>query len=150
MKIYKVMNIIVCLMVVVACASVRTKPVSFVIEPKTPDEQAIVQMLEAMINAYNDRNIDKHVAFFSPEAKVESLRAGGVVSRDEYRTALLRSSQLPQLELRQTKIMLLSSDRSRIEADVYMFGSGGTNIRHIFYNLIRREGEWFIIGQQFK
>lgn len=149
MRIYRVMAGIVCIIITVGCANPRTKPVSFVTEPRTPDEQAVSQMLEAMITAYNHGDIEKHVACYAPDAKIESLSAGGVVSREEYRKAVRALRELPTVELKRTKITMPSPDRSRVEADLHVFSSRGTNIHRIVYDITRREKNWFIIEQQY-
>jgi len=154
MKTHKVMTAIVLVMLAAACAGVETKPagtkpVSFVTQPKTPDEQAVAQMLEAWIAAYNEPNLAKHVACYGPDAKIKSLAAGGVVSREEYMAALLSIIHLPKLELRQIKITMLSPDRSHVEADEHtFFASGSTDVNRHFFDLIRRDGQWYIIEER--
>jgi len=83
-----------------ACATVDTRPVKFQTEVKTTAEQQLAQAVEAMINAYNNRDIKKHVSYYAPDAKIESLRAGGTVSRDQYESTLLGSlANLPFIKL---------------------------------------------------
>lgn len=149
MKRYKIMSVLLSLIVAAACAGSETKPVSFVVEPKTPEEEMVARRLETLVTAYNLRNIDSHVAHYAPDAKIESLVAGDVVSRDRYHAALRSLTQLPSIDLQRTRITILSLDRSRVEADLRSFYSGRVQIRRIVYEFVRRDGQWFIIEQQY-
>ncbi len=149
MKIH-IVTVVSCMLWVAACTTIGTVPVTFVTEPKTSEEHAVAQRLESLITTYNNREIDKHVAHYAPNATIDSRVAGDVVSREEYRQALHQSPSLPTVEFRKAKIMTVSSERSHVETVVYALGSQGSNTYAIFFNLIRSEGQWLIIEQRYR
>ena len=146
----KILVMLFCLIIATACATAETKPVKFVSEVKTSEGMQLGQTMEAMINAYNNRDIKKHVSYYASDAKIESLRAGGVVSRDQYESALLESAQnLPLIKLEVIKITTLSPDICRVEGSMLSSSPRGESLRPIIYDFIRREGKWFVIQQQY-
>ena len=146
----KILVMLFCLIIAMACATVETKTVKFQTEVKTSEEVQLAQTVEAMINAYNNRDIKKHVSYYAPAAKIESLRAGGTVSRDQYESTLLGSlANLPFIRLDVLKIIELSFNRRRLEANISSSGPSGMTQRPIIYELIQREGNWLVIEQQY-
>ena len=145
-----------CLVAVAAagCARIETRPVWYATEPKTPDEQAVAQVLEGLIIAFNERNYDQLFAYYAPEAKIESLAACGVVSREQHRAAVIANKYLPKEELGNTRIKMASPDEARAEGELrllYSWGpddSSGPHAYTIVYSLIRRDGQWLVIEER--
>jgi hypothetical protein len=145
-----------CLMAVAAagCARIETRPVWFLSDPKTPDEHAVAKVLEGLITAFNDRNYDQLSAYYAPEAKIESLAACGVVSREQHRAAVIANKYLPKEELGNTRIKMASPDEARAEGELrllYSWGpddSSGPHAYAIVYSLIRRDGQWLVIEEK--
>jgi len=142
----KIFMMLFCLIIAIACATVETETVKFSTEVKTSAEVQLVQTVEVMIDAYNARDIKKHVSCYAPDAKIESLRAGGTVTRDQYESTLLGSlANLPFIRLDVLKIIELSPNRRRLEANI----ASGMTVRPIIYELIQREGNWLVIEQRY-
>jgi len=139
-----------CLIAVAAagCARIETRPVWYATEPKTPDEQAVAKVLEGLIIAFNERNYDQLFAYYAPEAKIESLAANAVVSRDEHRAAVIANKYLPKEELGNTRITMASPDQARAEAELSLLHSWGPDVYPIVYDLIRRDGQWLVIEER--
>lgn len=140
----------VCLMAVTAagCARIETRPVWFSSEPKTPDEHAVAKVLEGLITAFNDRNYDELFAYYAPEAKIESLTANAVVSREEHLAAVIANKYLPKEGLGKTRITMASPDQARAEAELSLLYSWGSDVYPIVYNLVRRDGQWFVMEER--
>jgi hypothetical protein len=138
-----------CLMGVAAagCTHIETRPVWFLSEPKTPDEQAVAIVLEGLITAFNDRNYDQLATYYAPEAKIESLAANAVVSREEHLAAVIANKYLPKEELGNTRIKMASPDQARAEAELSLLYSSGPEVYQIVYNLIHRDGQWLVIEE---
>ena len=146
----KIILTIFCFIMATACATVEPRPVKFQTKPKTTAEQQLAQAVEAMINAYNNGDIKKHVSYYAPDAKIESPRARGTVSRDQYESTLLGSQgNLPFIKLDVLKIIELSPNRMRIEANISSSGALGTSLGPIIYELVQREQNWLVIEQRF-
>jgi len=129
------------------CARIETRPVWFLSEPKTPDEHAVAKVLEGLITAFNDRNYDQLTTYYAPEAKIESLAATGIVSREEHLAAVIANKYLPKEELRNTRIKMASPDQARAEAELSLLYSWGPDVYQIVYNLVRRDGQWLVIEE---
>ena len=151
MKIREAITILCACLVVAAaagCASMETKPVWFSSEPKTPDEQAVAKVIEGLINAYNGRNYDQLLAYYAPDAKIESLAANAVVSREEHLAAVKMSKYLPKEELGKIRITMASPDEARAEAELSLLHSWGPDVYPIVYDLIHRDGQWLVIEER--
>jgi hypothetical protein len=130
------------------CARIETRPVWYATEPKTPDEHAVAKVLEGLITAFNDRNYDQLVTYYAPEAKIESLAANTVVSREEHLAAVIANKYLPKEELGNARIKMASPDQARAEAELSLLHSWGPDVYPIVYNLIHRDGQWLVIEER--
>jgi hypothetical protein len=141
------------MLLIAACASTPIKPVEFAIEPQTPDEQAVAQMLEAYVKGWNElrvgnkQDIDKFVSFYAPEAKIDSIVAGKVVSRAELKAALLAMRDYSKMALRKVRIKLLPQDRAHVDSESSILGPTEARTPFIL-DLIHREGQWLILQQK--
>jgi hypothetical protein len=112
-------------------------------------------MLEAYVKGWNghrvgnEQDIDKFVSFYAPEAKIDSLVAGKVVSRAENKAAILamRDPNYSKIALRKVSINLLPPDRGHVESEMLIFGPTKTRYPFIV-DLIHREGQWLILEQK--
>ena len=134
--------------VTAGCASTKTVSVSFTTRPQAPDEQAVAEVLNGLITAYNDRDFDRWFAYYAPDAKIESLAACAVVSREEHRTAVTAAKYRPKAQLRMEKITMVASDRSRVEGELDLLCAWDTEVHRIRYDLIRLDGKWLIIEEK--
>ena len=145
----KIILTIFCFLMATACATVDTRPVKFQTKVKTTAEKQLAQAVEAMINAYNNGDIKKHVSYYAPDAKIESPRARGTVSRDQYESTLLGSlANLPVIKLDVLKIIELSPNRMRLEANISSSSPIGTTLGPIIYEFVQREENWLVIEQR--
>jgi hypothetical protein len=141
---------IFCLIMATTCATVDTGSVKFQTKLKTTADQQLAQAVEAMVNAHNNRDIKKHISYYAPDAKIESVRAGGTISRDQYESTLLSNlANLPFIKLDGLKMIELSPTRKRIEGNISTSGPIGTSLGPIIYELVRREGNWLVIEQRY-
>ena len=142
-------------LLIAACEKTPIKPVQFAREPQTPDEQAVAQLLEAYVKAWNEhkagneQDIDKFLSFYAPEAKIDSLVAGKVVSRAENKVAILamQDPNYSKIALRKVSIKLLPPDRGQVESEMLIFGPTKTRYPFIV-DLIHRGGQWLILEQK--
>ncbi len=135
-------------LMVSACAAMETKPVSLAVPASSPDEMAVVQRLENSISAYNAGRYDEHLACYAPDAKIHSLMVGGMVTRGAY-AATLKTSSSATVSLDQVNVTMLSPDRSRVEGVLYMNSPRGQLAQKVRYELIRKNGNWYVIEQKY-
>jgi hypothetical protein len=143
------------MLLIAACASAPIKPVEFAIEPQTPDEKAVAQMLEAYVKGWNEhrvgneQDIEQFSSFYAPEAKIDSLVAGEVVSRAGNKAAILamRDPNYSKIALRKVRINLLPQDRAHVDSQMRIFGPPETQYPFIV-DLVHRGGQWLILEQK--
>jgi hypothetical protein len=129
-----------------ACTTPPKEPVTFSDSPATDEEQAIASVLEAMILSYNESDIEKHLSYYAPDARIDSKLAGGFVSHDEYRQVLQKRGRLSTIRLKDTKITKVSADKYQV--DTTLVGPSGS--ASLIYDLSPIEGRWLVIEQRYK
>lgn len=139
-----IVNIIMCGLLV-SCAQVVTT-----VETEKTKEQAIVQLIEGIVTAYNTRNLEAQLAAYAADARIESLAARGApLSRDQYAT--LRRTWTPRgtVYVRALSVTILSADTAEATA-LFRLVNGDQNIlgRRAF-RLARRSGQWLVVDARF-
>jgi hypothetical protein len=108
-------NFIALLILIISCTSAPTEHVSYLTETSTADEQAVANTIESMILSYNEKDIEKHLSCFAPDARIHSKLARGYVSRDDYRQVLNKERKsLPTIRLKDIQITKVSEDKYRV------------------------------------
>jgi hypothetical protein len=125
--------------------SAEKEAVSYLTQPSSADEQAIANVLETMISSYNDRDIEKHLSCFSPDARIDSKLAGGFVTFDEYRE-ILKKGRLPTIRLKNTKINKISENKFQVDTTLV----GPKSSSYLIYAFVAIEGKWLVIEQRYK
>lgn len=145
MKVSAILSLIICL----GLAACATLPPAY--EPQTPDEQAIVQMLQKMASGYNTGNVEKQIAPYTSDAIIETLLLDGqAVSRDQYAEVLRAQVQRSVIEIRPITVKVLSEDRAEAVAIISRAPShGGDFLGERKYRLARREGQWRIVEARY-
>lgn len=128
-----------------SCASTPPEPISYAKFPSTGGEIAVAKTLETLITAYNERDIDKVLSCYAPDAKIDSKLAGGYISKNEFRQTLEKRSKLPTIKLKDTKFIELSPTKYQVDSIL-----SGKNSFKISYELVPLEGRWVILEQRFK
>ncbi len=139
-----IVSIIMCGLLM-SCAQVVTT-----VETKKTDEQAIAQLIEGIVAAYNTRDLEAQLAAYAADARIESLAARGApMSRDQY--AALRRTWTPRgtVYLRALSVNVLSANTAGATA-LFRLVNGGQNIlgRRAF-RLARRSGQWLVVDARF-
>jgi hypothetical protein len=129
-----------------ACATQPKEPVTFSSPPATDEEQVVASAVETMITSYSDQNIDKHLACYSPDARIDSKLVGGFVTLEEYRKTLQKSGRLSTIQLKDAKINKVSADQYRVDA-ILSLSRGNFPIS---YNFVPIDGKWLIIEQRYR
>ncbi len=145
-RISVVMVVIVLSLSLAACA--QQKAISFLADPRNADEAAIASAMEDSVASYNSGDFVRHVAHYAPDARIQSLAAGGFVTRDQYESTM-KTAGGPNVYLSQVKIIMESSDLGRMEAVLMVRFSRGMMSKPVTYMFARRNGEWLIVEQKF-
>lgn len=61
---------------------------TFAERPVSDHELAVAQALYGLLNSYNRKDVTAVINYFAPDARIDSLVGGGVVTRDQYRGIL--------------------------------------------------------------
>jgi hypothetical protein len=112
-----------------------------------PYRCAVAHTLEAIVTAYNNYDADGVVIHYAPEAQIESMVAGGVVSRDGYKDALRTQfiqDKNARLSFSQATITMLSSSQSRVETKASELSSRGATRRGFRMELGRQDDRWVV------
>ena len=129
-----------------ACATAPKEPVSYATPPMSENEKAVASAVEAMVNAYNSRDIEKSVSCFAPDAKIDSKLAGGFITRDEYREALQKSGRMTTIRLKDVKISEVSPEKYRADAILSL----PRRSFPVYYDFVPVDGKWLVIEQRYK
>ena len=145
MKLYSVLCLVTSI-VLTACVSL---PPTF--EPKTPDEQAIVQLMQMLESGYNTGDVEMQLTPYAADAVIETLLLEGrAVSRDQYAKAMRAWTRRNPIEIRPVAINVQTADRAEAVALVRRAPSeGGEILGRRSYRLVRREGQWRIIEARY-
>ena len=148
MKLFnKRFNFIALLILIIFCTSASAEQVSYLKEPSDADEQAVANTIESMILSYNEKDIEKHLSCYAPDARIHSKLARGYVSRDDYRQVLNKKRKsLPTLRLKDTQITKVSEDKCRVFTKLVVVRSSS----YLIYDLAPIEGKWLVIEQRYK
>jgi hypothetical protein len=147
MKLFnKRFNFIALLILIIFCTSASAEQVSYLKEPSDADEQAVANTIESMILSYNEKDIEKHLSCYAPDARIHSKLARGYVSRDDYRQVLKGKKSLPTVRLKDTQITKVSEDKYRVFTKLV----GTRSSSYLIYDLAPIEGKWLVIEQRYK
>jgi ketosteroid isomerase-like protein len=130
--------------------------VSTVAAAQSPDEQTVRTTLEAYWTAQNAADLDRSLSFFSDDAMIDSVVAGGKVSKPKYETAVRNWLQKPEnrqfrSQYKITKMTFSSPTEAIVDTDVAVarsasFNQGGfTASRGVQWRLQARDGKWLIV-----
>jgi ketosteroid isomerase-like protein len=115
----------------------------------TPEEVAAVrQTIEGAGNAVNARDLNTLVAYYTEDAKIDSLAAGGKVSRAQYRDAMTKSfasANPPRVTGGETSVAFADATHATARRDLRVNNSPF----RIEYRLEKRDGRWLITQQEY-
>jgi len=145
MKVISVLSLVVC----VCFAACATLPPPF--EPQTPDERAIVGLMQTIESGYNTGNVEKQLSPYASDAIIETLLAEGrAVSRDQFAEILRAQTRRSPIVIRPVTVKVLSADRAEAVALIHSApGAGGELLDRRTYRLVRREGQWRIVEARY-
>lgn len=138
-------NLSVYLLFIISCATTPAEPISYVKQPSTGGEVAVAKTLENMLTAYNEQDFDKYLSFFAPDARIDSIIAGRMVSKVEYQKHLKKRSKFTILQLKNTIIKKISPIKYQVDAIL-----SGRNFLNISYELVPLKGRWVILEQHYQ
>lgn len=144
-------SIFLSLLCLISCArtpidpGTPTEPVSYIKPPSTGGEVAVAKTLATMITAYNERDIDRHLSCFAPDAKIDSKDAGRLIPKVKYQKILKKKLKFVPLRLKNAKFTELSPIKYQVDAIL-----SGKNSANISYELVPFGGRWVILEQRYQ
>ncbi len=119
------------------------------------DEVAIRALVQRWVEVNRKDDINGILALFASDAAIDSLVAGGKVSKDRYAGAMKQAQATGRLasnhEARITSLTMRDADRADVTVDLEWDapGASGREQYKAQWTLVKREGRWMFLDTQY-
>ncbi len=117
------------------------------------EEDAVRAFVQTWVGVSNKQDVDGILALFAVDAQIDSLVAGGKVSKEWYAAAMKQGRARGVLgwnfEAKITSLNLSSAEKAILEMDTTWDTRRYRQAYKQRWTLIRREGRWLILETQY-
>ncbi len=118
------------------------------------EEAAVKAILGSYVDADRQHDVDGILALFAPDARIDSIVAGGKVSKEMYAGAMkgaqARGTLGRNMDAKVTSVTFLSPDRAVLEFDYDLDTARGAHRSYkLKWTLTKREGRWLILETEY-
>jgi len=133
-------SLIICVMyLVIGCVTSEKQ-----IKEMSPDEQAISQLLDNMVNAWNNKDVAGYLSAWHDDAKMMIGKEKAIVSKKEFsKTLPAKIGSTSDWKFKSKKIKI-NDDKATVKARTLY---GGV-LFYYYFNLAKENGKWFIMSDR--